>query len=74
MRSAPARSKQKVWKGCWEAARSNGHTRELISSDVPLGRIGRAEEIANAVVFLASDDARFVIASEFFVDGGFAQV
>jgi NAD(P)-dependent dehydrogenase (short-subunit alcohol dehydrogenase family) len=48
--------------------------RELISSGVPLGRIGKPEEIANAVVFLASDDASFVTASEFFVDGGFAQV
>jgi len=48
--------------------------RELISSGVPLGRIGRPDEIANAVVFLASDEASFVTASEFFVDGGFAQV
>jgi NAD(P)-dependent dehydrogenase (short-subunit alcohol dehydrogenase family) len=48
--------------------------RALISSGVPLGRLGRPEEIANAVVFLASDEASFVTASEFFVDGGFAQV
>ena len=48
--------------------------RELISFGVPLGRMGRPEEIANAVVFLASDEASFVTASEFFVDGGFAQV
>ena len=48
--------------------------RELISNSVPLGRIGRPEEIANAVVFLASDEASFVSGAEFFVDGGFAQV
>jgi NAD(P)-dependent dehydrogenase (short-subunit alcohol dehydrogenase family) len=48
--------------------------REQISVGVPLGRMGRPEEIANAVVFLASDEASFVTASEFFVDGGFAQV
>jgi NAD(P)-dependent dehydrogenase (short-subunit alcohol dehydrogenase family) len=48
--------------------------RALISSGVPLGRMGRPEEIANAVVFLASDEASFVTASEFFVDSGFAQV
>ena len=48
--------------------------RELISSSVPLGRMGKPEEIAKAVVFLASDEASFVTASEFFVDGGFAQV
>ncbi|MFC0862942.1 3-oxoacyl-ACP reductase [Sphaerimonospora cavernae] len=37
---------------------------------VPLGRFARAEEIAAAVAFLASDDASFITASEFLVDGG----
>lgn len=48
--------------------------REAISTGVPLGRMGRPEDIANAVVFLASDEASFITGSEFFVDGGFAQV
>ncbi|WP_158823498.1 glucose 1-dehydrogenase [Granulicella sp. S156] len=48
--------------------------RELISNSAPLGRMGRPEEIASAVVFLASDDASFITGAEFFVDGGFAQV
>jgi NAD(P)-dependent dehydrogenase (short-subunit alcohol dehydrogenase family) len=48
--------------------------RESISTSVPLGRMGRPEEIANAVVFLAGDDASFITGAEFFVDGGFAQV
>ena len=48
--------------------------RDAISSGVPLGRMGKPEEIAKAVVFLASDDASFITGSEFFVDGGFAQV
>ncbi|MBI5104503.1 MAG: SDR family oxidoreductase [Solirubrobacterales bacterium] len=37
---------------------------------VPMGRFGRAEEIANGVVFLASDESSFVTASTFLVDGG----
>jgi NAD(P)-dependent dehydrogenase (short-subunit alcohol dehydrogenase family) len=37
---------------------------------VPMGRFARAEEIANAVLFLASDESSFVTASSFLVDGG----
>jgi NAD(P)-dependent dehydrogenase (short-subunit alcohol dehydrogenase family) len=54
--------------------------RELYASDpvqaarrmvhVPMGRFGRAEEIANAVLFLASDESSYVNATEFLVDGG----
>ncbi len=49
------------------------HANQL-SSGVPLGRLGRPDEIAKAVVFLASDDSSFVTGTELFVDGGFAQV
>src|SRR5579863_8612818 len=41
---------------------------------VPLGRVGRPEDIASAVSFLASDDASFITGAELFVDGGLAQV
>ena len=41
---------------------------------IPLGRIGAADEVAGAAVFLASADASFITGSEIAVDGGLAQV
>ena len=47
---------------------------KMIAATVPLGRFGRSDEIAKAVVFLASDDRSYVTGIELFVDGGVAQV
>lgn len=43
-------------------------------SIIPMGRIGRSEEIATAALFLASDDSSFITGIELFVDGGTAQI
>jgi NAD(P)-dependent dehydrogenase (short-subunit alcohol dehydrogenase family) len=58
-----------------------GLTREQIDqfkaglvAAVPMGRMGRPDEVANAAVFLASDDSSYITGTELFVDGGFAQV
>lgn len=48
--------------------------KKLISTATPLGRLGMPDEIAKAVVFLASDDSSYITGTELFVDGGFAQV
>jgi NAD(P)-dependent dehydrogenase (short-subunit alcohol dehydrogenase family) len=47
---------------------------KMLSNNVPLGRLGTPDEIAKAVVFLASDDSSYITGTELFVDGGFAQV
>jgi len=48
--------------------------KKMISQAVPLGRLGTPDEIARAVVFLASDDSSYITGVELFVDGGIAQV
>ena len=47
---------------------------KMLSNSVPLGRVGTPDEIAKAVVFLASDDSSYITGTELFVDGGMAQV
>lgn len=49
-------------------------TKNYLAGLIPAGRIGKAEEIAKAVLFLASDDASFVNGIELFVDGGHVQI
>jgi NAD(P)-dependent dehydrogenase (short-subunit alcohol dehydrogenase family) len=45
--------------------------REQITSIVPVGRVGASEEIAAAVLYLCSDDAKFTTGASLVVDGGF---
>jgi len=47
---------------------------DYMASLIPMGRVGEADEIASAALFLASDDASFVNGIELFVDGGQAQI
>jgi NAD(P)-dependent dehydrogenase (short-subunit alcohol dehydrogenase family) len=53
---------------------SNPDDMKALASTVVMGRLGRPEEIAKAVTFLASGDASFITGAELFVDGGAAQV
>ncbi len=55
-------------------AKNDEQLAAIFAAGVPLGRVGRPDEIARAVVFLASDDSSFVTGAELFVDGGLAQV
>ena len=45
--------------------------KEQITATIPVGRVGAAEEIAAAVLYLASDAAKFTIGTSLVVDGGF---
>ncbi|OCJ09016.1 oxidoreductase [Rhizobium sp. AC44/96] len=50
------------------------NTKNYLAGLIPAGRIGKPEEIAKAVLFLASDEASFVNGVELFVDGGQVQI
>ena len=57
------------------ASTGGGQQRSQALADaIPLGRMGTPDEVARAVVFLASDDSIYMTGTELFVDAGFAQV
>lgn len=47
---------------------------KMLSNSIPLRRLGTPDDVAKAVVFLASDDSSYITGTELSVDGGFGQV
>jgi NAD(P)-dependent dehydrogenase (short-subunit alcohol dehydrogenase family) len=58
-------------EGVIAAYRDPEAARQAMIEDEPLGRLGEPADIANAVLYLASDEARFVTGSQMVVDGGY---
>lgn len=58
----------------YRAAAANHSLIEKIIEAIPLNRIGKPEEIASAVIFLACDDSSYITGVELFVDGGMSQI
>jgi 3(or 17)beta-hydroxysteroid dehydrogenase len=56
--------------GIVDAARDPAAARAGLEAQIPLGRLGEAEEVAALAVYLASDESRFVTGAEFVIDGG----
>lgn len=48
--------------------------RDMMIADIPMHRMGEADEVAKAVLFLASDDAAFITGANLFVDGGLIEL
>jgi NAD(P)-dependent dehydrogenase (short-subunit alcohol dehydrogenase family) len=56
------------------ASRTKEEQAAFLGKMVPLGRVGMPEDIASAILFLASEEAKFILGAELAVDGGWRQL
>lgn len=71
---APGATSTPGWHGLAASAEQDLAMQEMTRKSTPAGRMGTTDEIANAALFLASDESSYVNGIELFVDGGSAQI
>ncbi len=60
-----------IWTNMQKVAlQDNPEQYDIITAAIPMGKMGEALDIANCVLFLASEEARYITGAEFVVDGG----
>jgi NAD(P)-dependent dehydrogenase (short-subunit alcohol dehydrogenase family) len=57
-----------------DSQRLDKETRQMFESLIPRGKMGRPEEIARTILFLASDDSSYITGIDLAADGGVTQV
>jgi NAD(P)-dependent dehydrogenase (short-subunit alcohol dehydrogenase family) len=71
---SPGATETPIIRGQFDSDEASEAAKKMFAEATPLGRIGRAEELANAAYFLASDEGSYVNGIDLQVDGGLAQV
>ncbi len=59
-----------MYQGVVEGARDPEQLRAALTAQVPLGRVAEPREIADLIIYLLSDESRFVTGAELVIDGG----
>lgn len=71
---SPGATDTPIIDGQFASKEQANRAKEAFSSQTPLGRLGRPQELASAALFLASDSSSYITGIDLPVDGGFAQV
>jgi len=67
---SPGATDTEIWAAVAPTPEARTALEQRLSRGIPLGRLGRPEEVANTVLFLASDESSNIQSTEIFVDGG----
>jgi NAD(P)-dependent dehydrogenase (short-subunit alcohol dehydrogenase family) len=66
----PGATRTPIWSRIAPTEKAHVELERRLSHYVPLGRLGEADDVAQAVLYLASDDTRNVTGTEIVLDGG----